>query len=189
LFRRRVPTKQNQKANDFNYLYRPLNQLDRSLADEHAHLDAKAVHFDEPNPACADSLDGAQLLLDCASPFNLNRGDRSWAVAISIRENNARIAIRQDRRFEARPGQTALPKWISTAELKPSPAPAKFAGRCRSSMVKVAAATNRRRKNSFTWWDAATLTRALDPERVRDQFTASHSRGTVTIYWMNSPHF
>jgi hypothetical protein len=159
------------------------------LADGHAHLDAKAVHFDEPNLACADSLDGAQLLLDCASPFNLNRGDRSWAMAISIQENNARIVIRQDRRFEARPGQTALPKWISTAELQPSPARAKFAGRCRSSMVKVAAATNRRRKNSFTWWDAATLTRDLDPERVRDLFNASHSRGAPAIYWMNSLHF
>ena len=56
-------------------------------------------------------------------------------------------------------------------------------------MVKVAAATNRRRKNSFTWWDAATLTRALDRERVRDLFTASRSRGAPAIYWMNSPHF
>ena len=159
-----------KKQHDFNYLYRPLNQLDRSLADGHAHFDAKAVHFDEPNLACADSPDGAQLLLDCASPFNLNWGDRSWAMAILIRENNARSAIQRDRH-------------------KPSPARAKFAGRCRSSMVKVAAATNRPRKNSFTWWDAATLTRVLDPERVRDLFTASRSRGAVTIYWMNSPHF
>jgi hypothetical protein len=70
----RVPTKQNQKANDFNYLYRPLNQFDRSLADATPDSNVKAVHFDEPNLACADSLGGAQLLLDCASPFNLNRG-------------------------------------------------------------------------------------------------------------------
>jgi hypothetical protein len=70
----RVPTKQNQKANDFKHLYRPLNQFDRSLADATPHSNAKAVHFDEPNAACADSLDGAQLLLDCALPFNLNRG-------------------------------------------------------------------------------------------------------------------
>lgn len=56
-------------------------------------------------------------------------------------------------------------------------------------MAKVAAAMCRLRKNSFTWWDATTLTRALDPERVRDLFTASHNRAAPTIYWMNSPHF
>jgi len=56
-------------------------------------------------------------------------------------------------------------------------------------MAKVAAAMCRRRKNSFTWWDATTLARALDPERVRDLFTASRSRAAPTIYWMNSPHF
>jgi hypothetical protein len=56
-------------------------------------------------------------------------------------------------------------------------------------MVKVAAATNRRRKNSFTWWDVATLKRTLDRECVRDLFNASRSRGAEAIYWMNSSHF
>src|SRR5215472_13641446 len=74
-----------------------------------SHSNAKAVEFDEPNLASDDSRDGAQLLLHCASPFNLNRGDRSWAMAISILENKARIAIGLDRRFKAPAGWTALP--------------------------------------------------------------------------------
>jgi len=67
------------------------------------------VEFDEPNLASADSPDGAQLLSDCASPFNLNRGDRSWAMAISILENKVRMTIGLDRRFEAQADRTALP--------------------------------------------------------------------------------
>jgi hypothetical protein len=182
-------TKQNQKSNDFSHIQRLLNQLDRPLADGRPRPNAKAVEFDEPNLASADSPDGAQLLWDCTSPSNLNRGDRSWARATSIRENNARISLGLDRRFEARPGQTALQGWKSTARLRRRPTLAKFVGRCRSSMGKAAAATNRRRKNSCIWSAAATLTRALDPQRVRDLFSASRSRGAPVTYSMNSPHF
>jgi hypothetical protein len=54
----RVRTKQNQKSNDFNYLYRQPNRSDRSLTDESPHSSAKAVEFDEPNLTCADCPDG-----------------------------------------------------------------------------------------------------------------------------------
>jgi phosphatidylserine/phosphatidylglycerophosphate/cardiolipin synthase-like enzyme len=106
LFRRRLQTKQNQNSNDFNHLYHQLNQFDGSwpMRDRiRTQKLCKSMNQSSPAPT---------LMMACnsASPFNLNRGDRSWAMAASIREGKARIAIRQDRRFEARPGQTAFPK-------------------------------------------------------------------------------